>query len=86
MTKQTFYTVHAFRFGDRELHSYIVGVYAKKQKALDEAQAEAVYRGGKYRCEVREWTLGQGKYDESPGMPSKVILELDKLEMKVKND
>ncbi len=54
------YTVHAYRWGDRERHSYSVGVYSKKHAALKAAQTESDYRGGKYECEVLEWTLDCG--------------------------
>lgn len=58
--KPKVYTVHAYRWGDRELHSYSVGVYSKKHAALDAAKTEENYRGGKYECEVLEWTLDDG--------------------------
>ena len=58
--KPTVYTVHAYRWGDRECHSYSVGVYSKKHAALKAAQTESDYRGGKYECEVLEWTLDSG--------------------------
>lgn len=44
------YTVHAYRHGDRESHSYTVGVYTTKEKALEAAYYERVWRGGKYDC------------------------------------
>lgn len=58
--KQTVYSVTAYRWGDRERHSYVVGVYPKKHAAMTAAETEEVYRGGKYACEVLEWTLGEG--------------------------
>ena len=57
---KTVYTVHAYRWGDRECHSYSVGVYSKKHAALKAAQTESYYRGGKYECEVLEWTMDRG--------------------------
>jgi len=59
--KQTVYTVHACRWGDTETHSYIVGVYAEKQAALNAAIMEEEYRGGKYECEVLEWVMNVGR-------------------------
>lgn len=59
--RATVYTVHAYRWGDRECHSYTVGVYSKKHAALKAAETEADYRGGKYECEVLEWTLDSGR-------------------------
>ncbi len=67
--KPTVYTVHAYRWGDRELHSYSVGVYSKKHAALKAAQAEWDYRGGKYECEVLEWEMDsgiEGKHGNGP--------------------
>ncbi len=55
------YTVHAHRWGKRDNHSYIVGVYPKKAAAIKAAEAEEEYRGGKYACEVLEWSLGVGR-------------------------
>ncbi len=57
MTKNKVYIVHAHRFGDRECHSYHVGLFSKKLKAMKAAQAERQYRGGKYECEILETTI-----------------------------
>lgn len=54
------YTVHAFRFGDTERHSYIVGVFSSDEQAVKAAEEEEKYRGGKYRCEVLVWSLNEG--------------------------
>lgn len=65
----TVYTVHAYRFGDRERHSYTVGVYSKKHAAMKAADTEEDYRGGKYTCEVLEWMLDSGRegnHDTAP--------------------
>ena len=48
------YVVIANRWGNREAHSYLVGVYAKKQAALDARASEIGCRGGKYDCDVIE--------------------------------
>ena len=58
--KPIVYTVNAYRYGDREAHSYSVGVFSKKSRALKEATIEEEWRGGKYVCEVLEWTLDKG--------------------------
>ena len=52
MEVSTVYTVHAYRWGDREEHSYTVGVYSTKRTALIVAEREKEHRGGKYECEV----------------------------------
>lgn len=57
---KTVYNVHAYRFGNRDDHSYLVGVFTSKEKALAAAEAEFDYRGHKYYCEVLETTLNEG--------------------------
>lgn len=63
--KPTVYTVHAYRYGDRERHSYPIGVFPKKHGAIKAAEEEEAYRGGKYGCEVVEWTLGVGAHGQN---------------------
>ena len=49
------YIVTMYRYGNREMHSYIKGAYFKKSKALLAAEDEQIYRGGnKYIPEVLE--------------------------------
>ena len=48
----TVYTVIAYRFGDKERYSYLVGVFEDECKALEAADKESDWRGGKYGCEV----------------------------------
>jgi hypothetical protein len=58
------YTVTAYRWGDRDGHSYIVGVFKDEPVALRTAVAEEDYRGGKYECEIVERSLdsvGRGR-------------------------
>jgi hypothetical protein len=70
------YTVHAYRYGDRERHSYSVGVYSKKEKALKAADFECNYRGGKYECEVIEWVPDTPTPEGNARMPYKIIKSL----------
>jgi hypothetical protein len=51
------YVVNAYRFGDRENHSYTLGVFTKKSKAIKCADSHYEYRGGKYICTVEECVL-----------------------------
>lgn len=52
------FNVHAYRFGDRERHSYLVGIYSTRTKARRAAKQEETLRGGnKYRCEIIEIEL-----------------------------
>lgn len=48
------YVVEALRYGDREKHSYVVGVYDELTKACRAAIAEEHWRSGKYECVVKE--------------------------------
>ena len=51
------YIVTAYRFGDREGHSYVVGAFDNEETALKQAKLEREWRGGKYQCEVRSMEL-----------------------------
>jgi hypothetical protein len=51
------YLVTAYRFGNRERHSYPVSVRSSLPDALDDAEFEEEWRGGKYVCEVMEWEI-----------------------------
>lgn len=51
------YTVHAYRWGDRECHSYPIGVYISRELALNAAKSVEINRSGKYTCEVIEWEV-----------------------------
>lgn len=46
------YVVTAYRWGQRNAHSYIVGARADLEEAKKLADHEVDYRGGKYGCEV----------------------------------
>ncbi len=48
------YPVTAHRNGDREKHSYLVGVYSTPELANDAAEHEEEDRGCKYCCEIVE--------------------------------
>lgn len=64
--KSIVYTVTAYRWGSREMHSYIVGVRSKKHAALKLAEQEEAHRGGtKYICEVLEWTVDSERMSDS---------------------
>jgi hypothetical protein len=56
------YTVDAFRYGDRENHSYLVGVYSTDEKAEKAARKEESKRDKTYECEILEWDLDKKEY------------------------
>jgi hypothetical protein len=53
------YIVTAYRWGDREEHSYVVGVFDNEETAIKQAKLETEFRGGKYECEVRSMELNE---------------------------
>jgi hypothetical protein len=70
------YTVTAYRWGIYDNESYPVGCYADVESAVAAAEAEEGSRGGKYGCEVLEWTVGVGligAYPFGDGSPVTVI-------------
>ena len=40
------YVVTAYRFGDRESHSYVVGAFDNEEEALKQAKLEREWRDG----------------------------------------
>lgn len=44
--------VQAYRWGDREKHSYVVGVYDTMKQAIEQANKEEEDRGIKYKCAI----------------------------------
>ena len=53
------YIVTAYRWGDREEHSYVVGVFDNEENSIKQAKLETEWRGGKYKCEVRSMELNE---------------------------
>ena len=51
------YVVTMYRCGNREKHSYVVGVYSSKDSAIEAARCEDGCRGGKYAAEVLSFPL-----------------------------
>lgn len=65
------YVVTMYKFGDRENHSYVLGIYSKKEKAISEGFDEKEYRGGnKYYPEILEFDLNDDKHKST-------VLELE---------
>lgn len=61
---QTVYVVIAYRWGQRENHSYTLGVFNKKAQAIKCADSHTEYRGGKYGCAVESCTLNSFTNDD----------------------
>jgi hypothetical protein len=58
------WVVEALRFGSRENHSYVVGVYNTRTLASEVARAEECWRGGKYICYVSEFIVDDFNQDK----------------------
>tara|TARA_R110000803_G_scaffold35848_1_gene77275 strand:+ start:3309 stop:3626 length:318 start_codon:yes stop_codon:yes gene_type:complete len=59
------YVVEALRWGDRENHSYVVGVYSNKESAEAAVESETDWRGGKYECVVTALELNKVRQEVS---------------------
>lgn len=66
------YVVTMYRYGDRESHSYVLGVFSEKNIAIHTGLFEEAWRGTKYTCEVLEFVL------DSPEKYSDTILRLER--------
>ena len=59
------YTVTAYRWGNKEAHSYVVLSTLVLSRAMFAAVNEENYRGGKYECEVIETTDKDAAYGDN---------------------
>ena len=48
------FVVEALRWGHRENHSYVVGVFDNLHDACEACVIEEMWRGGKYKCFINE--------------------------------
>jgi len=60
----TLYIVEALRYGDRELHSYVAGVFSTMELASKFVKIHDSYRGGKYDCTIQQVILDHIDQDE----------------------
>lgn len=56
------YVVTAYQFGNKDNHSYVVGVFDSFEKALISSEGEEEDRGGKYSCEILEVKVNHFPY------------------------
>jgi hypothetical protein len=54
---RTLYVVEMLRWGDREQHSYVIGVFDSEYDAKQCGEIEKSWRGGKYEYEVKSIAL-----------------------------
>jgi len=61
MPTKPIYVVTMYRYGDREKHSYVLGLYDSEKRARDIAKIEQAYRGGnKYYPEILSYEINKG--------------------------
>lgn len=60
-TGTVLFVVEMLRWGDRENHSYVIGVFSTREKAEQAGEAEKTWRAGKY-----EYTIGVFELDYVP--------------------
>lgn len=53
------YVVTMYRYGDREKHSYVYGVFSDPYLARRSGDDEEFVRGGKYKAEVTTWIINE---------------------------
>ena len=56
------YVITMYRFGNRNKHSYVLGVYSSKKKAIKYARIEEADRGEKYKAEILKIKINK-EYD-----------------------
>lgn len=51
------FVVEMLRWGDRESHSYVIGIFSTKELAEDAGKAEQIWRADKYEYVVSEFNV-----------------------------
>lgn len=54
---QVVYVVEMLRWGDREKHSYVEGVFSTMEEAEKCGYLEEIWRGGKYQASISKLIL-----------------------------
>ena len=57
LKSRVLYVVEMLRWGDRECHSYVIGVFSNEWQAKQCGEIEKSWRGGKYEYEVKSIVL-----------------------------
>lgn len=77
------YIVEALRNGNRENHSYVVGVYDDLRKAATAAVAEEYWRGGKYECYINTYDTNYIESEKVSYLTTKCLKDDDALEQEI---
>lgn len=77
------YVVEALRMGNRENHSYVVGVYDSMRVAAVAALAEEYHRGGKYECYITQHELNVVEMEKSQHLINNCFADQDALDNEI---
>jgi hypothetical protein len=58
------YVVTMYRYGDREKHSYVLGVWSTRELAYKYGLTEESWRGQKYGHVITEWNIDANECDD----------------------
>lgn len=61
-----FYIVIAYRYGNSQLHSYLIGLFEDYDKAIKVAERERDRRGGKYECFIYDASINEDLKGKKP--------------------
>lgn len=75
MTKGKLYVVTMYRWGDANNHSYVLGVFSKKETAIKRGESESFFRGRKYMPECLE--IGMNEISDN-GLAFKAVVPLQR--------
>ena len=64
MSGLSVFVVTAYRWGKRDSHSYVVGVYGDVKDALAFADNEESFRSNKYVCEIVEMIINSSIWEK----------------------
>ena len=57
------YVVTMYRYGDREKHSYVLGVFSTAEMAKKWGEDDEIFRGGKYKHEITSFFIDNPSID-----------------------
>ena len=65
------FVVTMYRWGNREGHSYVLGVWSSFTTANNAGYTEKRWRGGKYEPVVTSWIIDGNEFDRVPSADKK---------------
>jgi len=65
MSEKKLYVTTAYKYGNRNKHNYVVGIFEDFESAYAAAEKEEQERAGKYSCVVRETLLNSIEFENA---------------------